>query len=163
MVFSVSLSSFSVFLSFPSLLLGISDYFSSLHLHPYSIPCCFCPLPAVPPRLTLFSHICLIPHCFQPSISLQVPDYSVHLHLLFYHFMSMFSLFIAHVFLFAFCFVSSLCHPHLQLRKSLYLNLPHPYFCCSPSVSCLFGASLLEWAASNMSIICQFCCFFPLT
>lgn len=69
----------------------------------------------------------------------------------------------------------SILHPHppipifnfLNLSTFIFLSLfclplsrPSPR--CSPSVLCLCGTRLLEWAASNLSVICQFCCFFPL-
>lgn len=50
-----------------------------------------------------------------------------------------------------------------SFRASQYLSssLPSPSPSCFPSVTCLFGTSLLQWAVSNVSVTCRFYCFYP--
>lgn len=50
-----------------------------------------------------------------------------------------------------------------SFRASQYLSssLSSPSPSCFPSVTCLFGTSLLQWAVSSMSVTCHFYCFYP--
>lgn len=50
-----------------------------------------------------------------------------------------------------------------SFRASQYMSssLPSPPPSCFPSVTCLFGTSLLQWAVSNVSVTCHFYCFYP--
>lgn len=102
--------------------------FSTLHLYP--LLSCF-------HLLYLYFFHPFIPYCFPPSVFVQRPFHKV-----------------------SFSVIYCPCFPFLYLPFShisfhFVSSPPSPFVTyCSPSVLCLLGTSLFEWAARNMSVIC---------